>query len=203
MEENLAQDAIKSALDCNYSKAIKINLQILKVDGENIDALNRLSRAYYETGKIIKAVKTSKKVIKIDANNNIAKNSLEKYKSSSPHTNQQKINDASAFIEESGKTKLTSLINLGSEKICSSLNAGEEVYLTPYTHKISVVTKNGAYIGKLADDLSARIKQMIIQDHKYSVLIKTAGKKCVKVFIKTNIISFPLDTSESFGEFSP
>ena len=34
-----------------------------------------------------------------------------------------------AFIEEPGKTKLTALINLGSEKIYSCLNTGDEVFL--------------------------------------------------------------------------
>lgn len=202
MEENVIQKAINSALKYNWAEAIKLNLQILKNDPEDVDALNRLARAYFESGHSTKAITTSKKVLKLDPDNNIAKKAIIRFKQAKPTKLDQNKTDTISFIEESGKTKLTALINLGSEKICSCLAAGEEVYLATHAHKVSVTTRNNKYIGKLADDISARIRLFIKDGHKYKVIIKSANKDQVKVFIKGDIISFPRESLEPFGEFS-
>lgn len=204
MEENLAQEAINSATNCNWNEAIKINLEILESDNEDIDALNRLSRAYFETGKITKAKETSQKVLKISPDNNIAKNSIERYlRGKKDSKNQNESNNASVdFIEEPGKTKITTLINLGSEKVYTSLDAGDEVLFVPHSHKVSVNTLDGKYIGKLTDDLSARVRQTIKSGYKYTIYIKSVKIKCIKIFIKGNVASFPLEVSDSLNEFS-
>jgi len=206
MEENLTQKSIDLALECKWKEAIKINMMILKDDSEDIDALNRLAHAYLASGAITKAKKISLNVLKINPTNNIAINALEKYKQSLPlrgkQGKQKYVLSASEFIEEPGKTKLTSLINLGSEKIYSCLDTGTEVLLTPHSHKVSVTTYDGEYIGKLTDDLSSRLRKFIKEGNKYKVLIKSATKKDVKVFIRGSNVSFPLDMSESINEFS-
>lgn len=209
MDENLAQKAIKSALDLDWHQAIKINKMIIQEDKEDIDALNRLAHAYFENGDIPKATKTSKEVLKLSPNNNIAKKSLERYaqnvpfdKQNKPNLNKQRKLDASSFIEESGKTKLTTLINLGSEKVYSCLNTGDEIFFNTHAHKISVTTVNNKYIGKLTDDLSARLRLLIKGGNKYKVLVKSASKDNVRIFIKGDIVSFPREISESVDEFS-
>ncbi|EKE05860.1 MAG: tetratricopeptide TPR_2 repeat protein [uncultured bacterium] len=201
MDENLTQKSIESALKCNWKEAIKLNLLILGKDSEDIDALNRLARAYFENGEVNKAKKTSKSVFKISPENNIAKKSLTKYSQRQPTSKKQIASDISSFIEESGKTKLTTLINLGSEKVYSILSSGDEVLLTPHAHKVSVTTFNGNYIGKLADDLSARLRILIKNGNKYKVFVKSTDKNCVKIFIKGDVVSFPRETLEPFSEF--
>lgn len=231
MDDELAQIAINCALQCNWDQAIKTNLSILKENKEDVDALNRLSRAYFEIGEISKAKKMSLEAIKISPINNIAINALEKYKHYTPLKGGKKSsgksgsktstvssnasqgnhnNDASIFIEEPGKTKITTLINLGPEKVYSLLSAGDIVKLMPHTHKVSVTTMSGAYIGKLTDDLSARIRKLTKGGNKYLVLIKSIAKNSVKIFIKElsrgkelqNTQSFPREASESLDEFS-
>lgn len=211
MDEELAQKAISHALSSNWNEAIKINLLILEEDKEDVDALNRLARAYFEKGNIAKAKKTSLEVLKINSDNNIAKNSLDRYKQGKQKNKiQNEVNrGVTEFIEEPGRTKLTTLINLGSEKIYSTLNTGDEVLLTPHSHKVSITTLEGEYIGKLTDDLSARLRRLVKVGNKYKILVKSSSKKCVKVFIKEvkrgkdfiSTQSFPLEMSESMGEF--
>lgn len=202
MEENLTQKAIDSALKCNWALAIKLNLEILKNDLEDIDATNRLARAYFESGNVKKAIATSRKALRIDSTNNIAKNALIRFKQPSSSKIKQVAVEKVSFIEEAGKTKLTNLINLGSEKVYKSLSSGEEVCLSTHAHKVSVVTKNNKYIGKLADDISARIRLFIKEGHKYQVIIKSINDSQVKVFIKGDCLSFPREMSESQSEFS-
>ncbi len=80
MNEDLAQKAIAAALKASWKDAVNLNKQILKKDSKDVDALNRLARAFSEVGEIIKAKKTAKKVINIDPHNTIATKALAKWK---------------------------------------------------------------------------------------------------------------------------
>ena len=73
MNEDLAQKAVAAALAGDWKEAEKINKQILKGDKSDVDALNRLARAYAEQGNLKKAKETAQKVLKINTFNQIAK----------------------------------------------------------------------------------------------------------------------------------
>jgi len=201
MEENLTHKAIECALKNKWLEAVKLNLEILKDEPDDLDALNRLAKAYFENGMVKDAIKTSRKVLEIDQNNSIALKSILRYKQKLPSKNKQ--SNLVSFIEETGKTKLTTLFNLGAEKIYSCLCAGEEIRRVTHAHKVSVYTQNNEYIGKLADDISARLRTMIKAGYKYKIFVKSVSNKQVKVFIKGDVVSFPREQSESFGEFRP
>jgi len=66
MEATLAQKAIDLALSGKWSEAVQANIEILKENPKDIDALNRAARAYAETGNVELARKTAAKVLKID-----------------------------------------------------------------------------------------------------------------------------------------
>lgn len=186
MDENLTQKAINLALKCEWVKAIEVNEKILKSNKKDIDALNRLARAYAEIGKTTKAKKHCKMVIKIDPFNQIANKALKKYKKAK--TNMKTVSDKSAgpstFLEEPGKTKIVTLLNPGDGKFLATLDAGDKVLLTTHSHRVCVTTPNGKYIGRLPDDLAARIKTLVKGGNKYEAFVKSVENTCLKVFIK-------------------
>ncbi|KKP48024.1 MAG: Tetratricopeptide TPR_2 repeat protein [Candidatus Woesebacteria bacterium GW2011_GWA1_33_30] len=209
MDDTLTQKAINLALKCDWSEAIKTNLKILKINPSDIDTLNRLSRSYYENGDLTKAKKTSLNVLKIDSTNNIALKAVKKYKQSKvKKINHTKNIDTSIFIEEPGKTKLINLINVGSSSTCACLNSGDEVILTTHTHKVSLIDCEGRYIGRLPDDLSAKLRNLIKGGNEYKAYVKSVEGKDVKVLIKEarrgeefkNVQSFPRESLESITE---
>lgn len=212
MDNDLSEIAINSALKGKWDVAITANKKLVKLDTNDTEALNRLARAYCENGDLTLAKKASLKVLKLDSSDQIAIKALEKYKQSLPLRG-KKINKivASDFIEESGTTKQTNLINVSSIGVVSSLDSGDEVKLIPNGHRVAVTTLNNKYIGRLPDDLSAILKKLIKNNYKYRVLIKSVSKNEVKVFIKEvqrgkgfeNAKSFPNELLESFDEFSP
>lgn len=212
MDINLADQAISAALKCDWKSAIKINKLILDDDPKDIEALNRLARAYYESGDRNNAKKISTKTLSIDPENKIAKKALQKYnnnKKVSVGSVDQYIN-AADYIEETGTTKQIILLNRCSEETLSTLDSGDEVMLVTHSHRVTISTLNHKYIGKIPDDLSARLRKLTKNGYKYKVIIKSTDDNCVKVFIKEiergkgfeNMQSFPRESSESFGEFS-
>ena len=195
----LAQEAVKAALCGDWKKAIEVNGDILKKTPVDLDALNRLSKAFAELGKVEKAKTLAKKVLKLDHFNSIAKKSLEKWKSlGNEDIYSIAPSKAQIFLEEPGKTKIISLLHLGDTKVVASLDCGDEVKMSHHSHRVSIFTMDGKYIGKLPDDLSARLRYLITGGNAYQVFIKSVDKKEVKVIIQEVVRSKKLSEVPSF-----
>lgn len=203
MDDSLAQDAISSALTSNWQEAIRINHMIVDSNPSDVDALNRLGRAYAETNQLSKAKKYAHQVLKIDPFNPIAQKSLLRWgrlKFNKSHTSDNFVGP-DTFLEEPGKTKIVNLLNLGSSKVIETLNTADEVKIKAYTHRVTVTTLDGKYIGKLPDDLAARLRTLVKGGNKYCAYIKSLDPVNFRIFIREtfrgkdylNTSSFPTE----------
>ena len=191
----LVQAAIETAMENNWQEAAKINLKILLCQKDDVEALNRLARAYVCLGENQKAEKAYKKVLELDPYNIIAKKNLEKITKFT--YNHIKGNGASStnkihpynnlsriFLYEPGKTKLINLLNLAPPQVLASLNCGDRVTIKAKKHSISITTEEGIYLGALPDDLAHRLIALIDGDNKYEAYIKCATTKMLTIFIR-------------------
>ncbi len=196
--KRLGQQAVDAALTNQWVKAVELNGKIIKKDSQNIPALNRLTRAYLELGKKKEARATIKKVLELDKFNPIALKNLQKINLSKA---QKAISatptDPDLFIEEPGKTKTVSLINLADKSIISKLSVGEEVNLIPRQRRVSVVSQSGDNLGKLPDDVSLRLKSLLKGGNQYQAFIRSTSDG-VKVFIREVFRSKKLANQPSF-----
>ncbi|HJX59513.1 MAG TPA: tetratricopeptide repeat protein [Patescibacteria group bacterium] len=200
MEVDLARKAVSAALDANWTEAVKLNKEILRQTPSDIDALNRLSRALAESGKLKEAKRIAEKVLKLDAFNSIATKALSKWKGlRKGESVGSGTNEPDAFLEEPGKTKMLSLLHLGDSRIVAKLDAGDEVKFTPHSHRVSVITLDGKYIGRLPDDISARLRKLMSLGNEYKVLVKSSEPSDVKVFIREIKKAEGLSDSPSFS----
>ncbi|QQG41437.1 MAG: hypothetical protein HYV90_04750 [Candidatus Woesebacteria bacterium] len=211
MENTLAQKAIDFALSGKWNDAVKVNLQLLEDNSLDVDALNRLARAYSELGKLREARSAALKVIDIDPLNPIALKCLEKWKSiKSLEKNHSQVISVDSFLEEPGKTKLVTLVNTGDEKTFATTDPGEEVKLSANGHRVTILTQEDKYLGRLPDDISARLKNLIKSGYKYQVLIKSIDPREVTVFMRetekgngdNKMVSFPTEKIE-YVSFTP
>jgi tetratricopeptide (TPR) repeat protein len=185
MDTSPAQIAIGFALSGNWDEAVKANLEIINQNPDDTDALNRLAKAYTELGKISQARETAKKVLAIDTVNPIALKLIKKLKLTKKGTTEASGSVTSeSFLEEPGKTRLITLLNLGDSSVFTSLDPGEEVKLVSYPHKVTINTIDGKHIGSLPDDVAARLRNLIKAGNKYQTLIKSVEPREVTVFIR-------------------
>jgi tetratricopeptide (TPR) repeat protein len=185
MDNTLAQNAISFALAGDWEEAASTNLQIISQNSQDTDALNRLARAYAELGKIEKAREALKKVLSIDPVNPIAKRCLDKLKGvKKSDIKTGRTTSAESFLEEPGKTKILALLCPGDSSVIASLDSGDIVKLLAGSHRVSVTTLDGKYIGRLPDDLGVRLANLIKAGNKYEALIKSTGPKEITVFIR-------------------
>ncbi|HWA51719.1 MAG TPA: tetratricopeptide repeat protein [Patescibacteria group bacterium] len=184
MESDLAHEAISAALCCDWEKATLLNLEILKSRPEDIDAMNRLARAYAESGNIKKATELSEKVLKIDANNTIALKCVEKWKNFKPGNGTNHKIAKISFIEEPARTKIVSLTNLGDKETIMELSCGDAVKIDASLHKVSVATFDDKYIGRFPDNIALKFISLFKLGGEYEASVKTADRSSVKIFVR-------------------
>lgn len=185
--EDLNAKAIDAALVGNWEKAVELNSKLLKTDQNNIDCLNRLGKAYFELGDCTKACKTLRKVLRIDKYNAIAARNLTR---ASQTTTGKKLpsapltNSALSFLEEPGKTKLISLVNLTTSVDLLAQDQAESLVLTPKRHTVVVTNTQDHYLGSLPDDVGHRLSVLIKGGNKYCAFIKSVTKCSLVIFVR-------------------
>ena len=181
VQADLRNLAIKDAKNGDWEQAVEHNLQILEINPESTNALNRLGVAYVQLGKLKKAKGSFLKVLELDKNNKIANKHYEKLK------NNQACNAPSFstgnFIEEPGKTKTVTLFRLAGKNILDAVTVGKECELKMKNRFISVEV-DGNYIGALPEDLSFRLTKFMKSGNTYKCLVRSCSQKNCEVFLK-------------------
>lgn len=185
----LEQQAIDAAINLNWATAVDLNTKILAKQEYNLGAILRLGFAYLQKNDLAKAKKIYNKALKIQSENTIALENIERIKileikGSKIMIKRDKKFDPNLFLEVPGKTKASTLVNLGQKDVLAQLTIGEEVILISKKRKSEIRTINKEYIGSLPDDLSKRIFLFIKGESEYRSFIKEVSLNKVIVFIR-------------------
>jgi len=207
--QNLAILAIDAALEGRWEQALKLNAQILKIDSENVDALNRLARAHFEHGNISLAVKYYSQALKIDPYNPIAQKNLrilKTFKKGSgiktnalpkPDGQQIKISP-SLFLQEPGKTKVVTLLKAAEPQRLSTIYCGMPIQIAIKNRGITMLDASGKYLGVLPDDLSYQIIRLIKGGNQYQAFVKAVRVNGLSVLIRETFRSKKFRNQPSF-----
>ncbi len=204
---SLYQQAIDAALDSKWEEALKINKKIIKLDPQNIDALNRQAKAYMELGKTNLAKKYYSEVLTIDPYNPIAQKNLKIMKSFKPNGQGLTSNcharlSPSLFLQEPGKTKMVNLLKVAEPQKLSSVFCGMKVEMTIKNRKITIVDTNGNYLGVLPDDINHHLLRLYKGGNKYELFVKSIRVNSLSVIIKETFRSKRFKNQPSFLEYS-
>lgn len=197
-----ARKAIKAALLEKWEEAVFWNEKILQNNPEDIDAIVRCARAHFELGSSETAKEMLKSALQLDSLHPVATKLNTHFRTLSGSATKRDVATLSKhqiFLEEPGRTKVVNLVNLADKNTIMKVRCGDPTNLLPRGHKISVTTVTNEYIGRLPDDLSARLVQFITKGNQYHSYIRTVNSMEIKVFLKeryrvpelSNIASFP------------
>ena len=179
----LKTQAIQIALIGDWNKAIALNLEILSTEPTDIDTLNRLAFAYTISGKLQEAKNIYQQVLEIDSANPIAIKNLKRLGSTLTTKPALHIS-TNMFLEESGKTKIVSLINTAPTQVIKTLQMGQVVHLNIKRSKIFVQDEQKQYVGMLPDDIGKRLIMFLEGGNEYETYVKSAHDHEVMIFIK-------------------
>ncbi|MBI4035985.1 tetratricopeptide repeat protein [Candidatus Daviesbacteria bacterium] len=209
---NLYEQAIDAALNSRWEEALSINKKILKLDPQNVDALNRQAKAYMELGRYNLAKKYYSEVLTFDPYNPIAQKNLKimkSFKTSKLYSNGKadqscpltKLSPA-LFLQEPGKTKMVNLLKVAEPQKLSQAYCGMRVEMVIKNRRIMIVDAEGNYLGVLPDDLSHQLCRLTKGGNKYESFIKAISVNSLSVIIKETFRSKRFKNQPSFLEFS-
>ncbi len=181
-----ASAAIQLALHGRWDDAVKLNMSIVELFPTDVEAYNRLGKAMTELGRYGEARKAYEKALEIDPPNSIASKNLSRLAAlgdkATPRKGTRKLSPE-MFIEETGKTGVTTLLKLNTG-VAAGLTAGDEVNLTGDNGALVVKSTQDELIGEVEPRLAQRLIKLIEGGNQYVAAISGLKDADVKVFIR-------------------
>ncbi|MBI3744509.1 MAG: tetratricopeptide repeat protein [Chloroflexi bacterium] len=179
--------AISLAMESRWQEAVATNRLILEADRNDIDALNRLGKALSEIGHYTEAREAFAKALAISRNNPIAKKNLDRIASlrdeKAARTQHTRV-APQFFIEETGKTGISKLVELAGKNVLARISAGEPVELKSDAHRLTVRTAVGEYLGTVEPKMGLRLLGLMRGGNRYAGAVASIEGDEVKVFIR-------------------
>ena len=214
LRKDKAKRAIALAMQNHWSEAVETNLSILRVFPEDLEAYNRLGKALTELGRNREAKAAFQRALQISPHNPIAKKNLGRLTQLGDEASPSNVASNTAphmFIEESGKTGITSLINLTSPKMLLKLAPGHPVDLRMEDGGLKVSDQSGEYIGQVEPKLASRLIRLMKGGNRYEATITSVGGQELTIMIRevfkhpsqADIVSFPSRGGADYHVYLP
>jgi len=180
--------AIQQALASQWEDAVLTNRNILNLFPNDPEAYNRLGKAYSELGHYTEARQAYSQTLKFSPNNTIAKKNLERLAllSEAPvqvHAGAERI-DPRLFIEETGKTGVSELINVAPASVLAKVGVGDRVLLHVSGHTLFVRNAAGEDIGQIEPRLANRLINFMEGGNRYAAAILAMEHGQVRLIIR-------------------
>ncbi len=180
--------AVKQAQEGQWEEAVTTNKNILNLFPQEADALNRLGKAHSELGEYSEARQAYSRTLKHNPKNTIAKKNLDRLAllQETPvktHAGVERI-DPRLFIEETGKTGVTDLLNLASTSVLAKVGVGDRVQLHVIGHTLLVRNTAGEDIGQVEPRLANRLINFMEGGNRYAAAILVMEPGLVRLIMR-------------------
>ena len=199
----LADQAVQAALEADWPRALELNAKILEHNADDLEARNRLGRAYLETGKLEEARMAYAEVLKVEPNNPIALRNVARVGTLLEHKTKTNVTKSKTqprlFIEDMGKTGILRLINPAPPQVVAKYSPGAEAELRERDGLIAVHARDGELLGFLEPKVGRRLLDLINTGNEYVVAVVSNDQQNPRVAIRETLqspenaqrISFP------------
>ena len=197
-----ARQAIALALQSRWLDAVLVNRSILTDFPEDLETYNRLGKALSELGRNREATEAFQRAIGISPHNTIAKKNLDRLSrlgDETPRAGGRGGTPPDAFIEESGKAGVTSLVNLASPEVLLKLAPGHSIQLRLEGNSLRAMEDSGEYVGQVEPRLASRLIRLIKGGNQYEATATSVDGHELTIIIRevykqpsqAGIVSFP------------
>ena len=184
----LADQAVAAALDSDWPRATELNQKILEAAPDDVEARNRLGRAYIEQGKIDEAKAAFTEVLKAEPYNSIALRGQQRVTQLLDHkakaVTTKTRTQPRLFIEDMGKTGILRLINPAPAHILARYSAGAECQLREQEGLLAVHASDGELLGFLEPKVGRRLIDLIRTGNQYVAAIVSNDQANARVAIR-------------------
>ncbi|MFC1931763.1 tetratricopeptide repeat protein [Chloroflexota bacterium] len=188
LKRQRSKQAIDLAMQGKWREAVAANKAIIDDFPTDVDAYNRLGRAYMELGEYSPAREAYSRTVELDPYNAIARKNLQRlsylgetavgsevgYRKVEPHQ----------FIEEIGKAGVINLYHLAPKEIRARMGAGDEVYLKRQGPGLIVENSRGEYLGQVELRHGQRLIKLMGGGNKYSAAVVSSTEEAMTVIIR-------------------
>ena len=210
LRRKASQEAIALAMQSRWQEAVTVNQGIIEIFPTDIDAYNRLGRAFMEMGEFAKAKEAYSQALELDPYNSIAQKNLQRLSllSDSPVKVKEERREVSPnlFIGEMGKAGVVNLQNLAPRESLARMAAGNQVQLKVKGQQLVVENDQGEYLGLVEPPHGFRLARLIEGGNKYTAAIVSINNDSARVIIREVFqhpsqigrLSFPVKAVEGF-----
>jgi len=204
------EKAIQLAMQNRWQEAAEINRGLLEIFPEDVDTLNRLGKSLMELGHYADARAQYQKAAGIDPSNGIAVKNLARLTKLADETADApaaavhtKPVDPNLFIEESGKTAVTNLVDVATYHDIATLTAGDKLELKAEQGVVRVFGPSGVVVGQLEPKIAQRVTRLVLAGNRYSAAITSIDESHVRIIVREEFRHPSMRSRPSFPTQAP
>jgi tetratricopeptide (TPR) repeat protein len=191
LRRRLQDQAVELAAKSRWQEAVETNRQLLGL-GEDADTFNRLGKAYFELGRLSEARDTYQQALRLNPSNTIAKKNtariqelLARFGESTAQVRAaRQLVDLRLFITETGKTALTTLVDVPRSAVVDAIVTGEKVDLRLEGRSVLVLDVDGNIVGRLEPKLAQRLGELMSGGNRYAAAVAQISNGQLRVLIR-------------------
>ena len=206
----LAEHAINLAMSGSWDEAVEVNRRLVEEFDPDVEAWNRLGKAYAQLGRIAEARTAYDSAIALDPSNTIAQRNRQRLAALREEaqvvgSEEGRQADPAFFIEETGKTVATALFSDAAKETLARVAAGDLLAMRREGDVMMITTRGGERLGVLDGKLSARLVELQGGGNEYAVatISVSPSKRELRVLIRelrqspqlAGRVSFPAETT--------
>jgi tetratricopeptide (TPR) repeat protein len=183
-----SKQAIALAMQGRWQEAVAANRWIIETFPDDVDAYNRLGRAYMELGDYPLAREAYSRAMELDSANIIAAKNLRRLsqlgetaagvQGSSQHA------EPHHFIEEIGKAEVVNLYRLAPPAVLVRMVAGNAVYLRVDGTNLVAENGQGEYLGQVEPRHAQRLIKLMAGGNRYQAATVSSAEDKLTVIIR-------------------
>jgi hypothetical protein len=212
LKQQRSKEAIDLAMQAHWQDAVSVNREIVRDFPEDVDAYNRLGRAYMELGQYQQALEAYKSTVRLDPYNAIANRNIRRLNDineSDGYDIETGTVEPQHFIEEIGKAGVVTLEALAPKEKRARVVAGDRVVLKPGGAILTVESGRGEYIGRVEAKHAQRLARLMQGGNQYSATVIRSTAEMMTVMIRETFqhpsqvgkLSFPPKGMEEFRAY--